>query len=100
MTISTHNRKRLQQAKKEARKRVIDRGIVEFRVDPELMDQLLHLSDYKKTPVGTLVRQWIAPIADVELAKIRKGSQTSDHNVLVSIEQRLRVLEKRMARKA
>ncbi len=36
------------------------------------MDQLLQISDFKKTPVGTLVRQWITPIAGAELMLIRK----------------------------
>ncbi len=68
--ISAQNRKRLEKARKEARQRVIERGIVQFRADEELMDQLLQIADYKKVPVGTLVRQWIAPIVSQEFINV------------------------------
>lgn len=42
-----------------ARERVIQRGIVQFRADPEIMDLLLKVADYKRMPTGVMVRAWV-----------------------------------------
>jgi len=69
--LSPQNKERLETARNEARKRVIARGIVQFRADKEMMDQLLQISDYQKVPVGTLVRQWLAPIVTQQFINIQ-----------------------------
>jgi hypothetical protein len=67
--ISAKNRKRLDMLKLEARQRVVKRGIVQFRADEEMMEQLLTLADYKKIPVGVLVRSWVADSLRREMPK-------------------------------
>ena len=100
MTLSRDDRNRLQQAKFEARERVIQRGIVEFRADADLMDQLLQISDFKKTPVGTLVRQWIAPIVSNELRFMRKEQrQKASVNIDESLLEKAVFFDKRKSKR-
>ncbi len=68
--LSELNRKRLKQMKRECRRRVVERGIVQFRADEEMMEQLLQISDYKKVPVGALVRQWLVPTIRREITSV------------------------------
>lgn len=68
--ISSKMKAALERARAEARGRVIERGLVQFRADRELMQQLLAVADYKKTAVGPLIRSWIAPIAKEEYEAI------------------------------
>lgn len=68
--LSEKNRRRLQHLKQECRRRVVERGIVQFRADAELIEQLLQISDQKKVPVGTLVRQWLVPIIRQEIVNV------------------------------
>lgn len=53
-------KKRIEKTKSEARTRVIKRGIMHFRCDEEMMEQLLQVAHYKKLPVGSMVRSWVA----------------------------------------
>jgi hypothetical protein len=64
--LSDKAQKRLERARAEAHERVVERGIVQFRADRELMEKLLTISDHRKTAVGVLVRSWIAPIVRQE----------------------------------
>lgn len=52
--------KRIERTKTEARKEAIKRGIMHFRADEEMMEQLLKVADYKKLPTGSMVRSWVA----------------------------------------
>jgi hypothetical protein len=52
--------KRIEKTKAAARSRVIKRGIMHFRCDEEMMEQLLQVAQYKKLPVGSMVRSWVA----------------------------------------
>jgi hypothetical protein len=52
--------KRVDKTRAEARERVVKRGIMHFRCDEEMMDQLLQVAEYKKLPVGSMVRSWVA----------------------------------------
>lgn len=45
-------------AKTEAREKVIERGIVQFRADPTLMRLLLQMADEHKTTLSELCRNW------------------------------------------
>jgi hypothetical protein len=38
---------------------VVERGIMQFRADEEVMDALLRLADYKRIPAGVMVRAWV-----------------------------------------
>lgn len=63
--MSAVSRKRIPAAERAgktqaaARQRVIERGIVQFRADPEIMDLLLRVADYKRMPTGVMVRAWV-----------------------------------------
>jgi hypothetical protein len=43
----------------EARKRILDRGKIEFRVEPELISNILDLAIKKNLPIGPMVREWV-----------------------------------------
>lgn len=55
--VSRKMRALLNKEKLEARKRIIDRGIVHFRADKEFMTALLDAADHLKTAPGTLCRR-------------------------------------------
>src|SRR5271163_3619268 len=58
--ISPRMRKMLEKGRDEARRRVIERGIIQFRADPELMAALLEISEHRRIPLGTIIRNWVA----------------------------------------
>ncbi len=64
--VSNKMKAALQRARVEAHERVVKRGLVQFRADRELMEQLLAVADHKRMAVGPLVRSWIAPIVKQE----------------------------------
>jgi hypothetical protein len=57
------NSKQLQKAhadlKNDARQRIAERGILQFRADPETVLAVLDAADKQNVPVGALLRQWI-----------------------------------------
>jgi hypothetical protein len=57
--ISPRMRKLLTKGRAEARRRVIDRGLVQFRADSDTMEKLLEVSEHRGIPLGTMVREWI-----------------------------------------
>lgn len=78
--VSEKSRKMLEQAKAEAHERVVKRGLIQFRADEELVDQLLQIADYKKIPVSVLVRSWVAehvrqdfPLVPLKQVKLPDG---------------------------
>src|SRR3990167_1359146 len=56
--------------KSEAHERVLSRGLVQFRLDRESMEELLRLSDEKGLGYGVLARMWICE----RLEAARQGS--------------------------
>jgi hypothetical protein len=52
-------RERAEKTQAAARQRVIERGIVQFRADEEIMDLLLRVAEHKRIPYGVLCRAWI-----------------------------------------
>lgn len=56
---SPETQKRFEQGRAAAKQRVIERGIVAFRSDPEMMELLLRLAEYKRVPYGALARSWV-----------------------------------------
>jgi len=62
--------KRIDTTKAEARSRVVKRGIMHFRCDEEMMDQLLQVAHYKKLPVGSMVRSWVSEKLRTEFAAL------------------------------
>jgi len=57
------NSKQLQKAhaelKDDARQRIAERGILQFRADPETVLAVLDAADKQNIPVGALLRQWV-----------------------------------------
>jgi hypothetical protein len=44
---------------KDARQRIADRGILQFRADSETVLAVLDAADKENLPVGALLRQWV-----------------------------------------
>ncbi len=59
MKRSAETQKRFEQGRAAARSRVIDRGVVAFRADPEMMEMLLRVSEHKRIPYGVMARSWV-----------------------------------------
>lgn len=57
---SEQTQKRLEQGRAAARRRVVERGIVAFRADEEMMELLLKVAERKRIPYGVLARSWVA----------------------------------------
>lgn len=57
------NPSELKRARKElqndARQRVVERGLLQFRADSQTTEAILQAADKHKMPVGALLRQWI-----------------------------------------
>lgn len=57
------NSKQLQKAhadlKNDARQRIAERGILQFRADPETVLAVMDAADKQNMPVGALLRQWV-----------------------------------------
>lgn len=57
------NSKQVQKAhhdlKDDARQRVAERGILQFRADPQTVLAVLDAADKQNVPVGALLRQWV-----------------------------------------
>jgi hypothetical protein len=52
-------RERAERTQAAARQRVIERGLVQFRADEEVMDLLLKVAASKRIPYGVMCRAWI-----------------------------------------
>lgn len=52
----------------EARRRVIERGLLQFRADPEIMTAVLETADSLQIPVGSLLRMWVQERLNLEQA--------------------------------
>ncbi len=57
------NAKQLEKAHKElkddARERIAERGVLQFRADPQTVMAVLDAADKANMPVGALLRQWV-----------------------------------------
>lgn len=65
-------RKRIDKTKADARERVIERGLLQFRLDPELMRQLFEISDEVQVGPSVLARMWFVERLRVESARRRR----------------------------
>ena len=55
--------------KAEAKQRVVERGLLQFRADPETVKAVLQAADKQNMPVGALLRQWIQDRLMLDTAK-------------------------------
>jgi len=58
---------RFEKTRQAAHKRVVQRGTIQFRLDPGTMEALLQLSYKLKTPAGVLARMWTVQHLNQEL---------------------------------
>jgi hypothetical protein len=72
---------RFEKTRQSAHKRVVQRGTIQFRLDPATMETLLQLSYKLKTPAGVLVRMWTVEHLNQEL-----GNKPSLESRLVRVE--------------
>ena len=54
--------------KDDARQRVAERGILQFRADPETILAVMVAADKAQIPVGSLLRQWVQEKLQLETA--------------------------------
>ena len=69
--------------KADARHRIAERGILQFRADPETVQAVLEAADEQNMPVGAMLRQWVQ-----ERLMLETGKQKSPDLV-----QRVKMLE-------
>ena len=50
---------RAEKTQTAARQRVLERGIVQFRADEEIMELLLRVARHKRIPYGVMCRSWV-----------------------------------------
>lgn len=79
--VSPHMKRMLEKGRAEARKRVIERGLVQFRADPDTMRQMLEISEHRGVPLGTMLREWVKDRLRYEQAK-KEESGTSPYEAL------------------
>lgn len=53
------DKKRIEKIRKEASIRVNKEALVQFRIEPEIMDRLYEEANKLGLPVGTMVRMWV-----------------------------------------
>jgi hypothetical protein len=79
--------------KDDARQRIADRGILQFRADPETVLAVLSAADKEKIPVGALLRQWVQEKLAIECP----APKTPDINQRVTLlEQEVTNLRRKM----
>ena len=60
---------KMKKLQEEARQRILRRGKLEFRVEPELMSAVLDLAKERKLPVGPMIRQWVRERLEQEISR-------------------------------
>lgn len=55
--------------KADARQRVAERGLLQFRADPQTVMAVLQAADEHNMPVGALLRQWVQERLMLDSAK-------------------------------
>lgn len=80
--------------KSDARQRVAERGILQFRADPETVKAVLQAADECNMPVGAMLRQWVQ-----ERLQIENGMQSEPDLVsrVVMLEEAVTDLKRKLA---
>lgn len=73
--MKAENLAKMKKLQQEARQRILERGKIEFRVEPELMSVVLDLARERKQPLGPMIRQWVSERVAQETKGPRKKSQ-------------------------
>jgi hypothetical protein len=89
--------KELQAAHKElksgARKRIAERGILQFRADASTITAVLEAAEAAQIPVGALLRQWIQEKLMIDIAS-RKAPDLLDR--VAALEKQVAELRKKV----
>ena len=72
MQSSLTAQERAKKTQAAARRRVIERGIVQFRADEEIMELLLQVADSNRIPYGVMCRTWVVEKLRQEVRKLKK----------------------------
>jgi hypothetical protein len=90
--MKAENLGKIKKLENEARQRILERGKIEFRLEPELHSAILYLAKERKLPVGPMIRQWVKERLDQETLNCAPQSQ------LDVIEQKIDQLLSKQAR--
>jgi hypothetical protein len=83
---------RIDKTRATAHKEVVAAGKIQFRLDAQTMELLLKTADERCTGAGVLARMWV-----IERLRAETSGTT---NPIEDLERRLRIVEKRIAKKA
>ncbi len=96
-TLKKRNKKRspelqarIDKTRANAHKEVVISGKIQFRLDPEMMELLLHTADDRRTGAGVLARMWV-----IERLKTETSGK---HSSIEDLDKRLRLVEKKIAK--
>jgi len=71
MKRSSSTQERFEKGKTAAKARVVERGVVAFRADPEMMNMLLRVAEHKRLPYGVMARSWVMDRLHKEIEQIK-----------------------------
>jgi hypothetical protein len=60
---------KMKKLEQDARNRIVERGKIDFRAEPELLSKLLDLAKERKVPLGTMIRGWVKAQLELETRK-------------------------------
>jgi len=78
--------KAIKALKKEAHERVVARGLIQFRLDRERMEELLTMADQKGTGYGVLARMWVCDRLEQERKGLQETPETKQLRRLIREE--------------
>jgi hypothetical protein len=81
---------RIDRTRAEAHKDIVAAGKIQFRLDGETMELLLHTADARGTGAGVLARMWVVERLKAETS----GAQ----DPVKDLDRRLRIVEDKIAR--
>ena len=73
--MKAESAEKIKRIQKEARERILERGKIEFRVEPELLTEILDLAKKRKQPVGPMIRQWVKERLELESKSSKTETQ-------------------------
>jgi hypothetical protein len=76
--MKPQNLAKMQKLQEQARQRILERGKIEFRADPDVVAALLDLAHTRRTPLGPMIRQWVIERLAQETSKSTTYSNQLD----------------------
>ncbi len=67
--MKTESLAKMKKIEQDARQRILERGKIDFRIEPELMSKLLDLAKQHKLPLGKMIREWVKERLELENKK-------------------------------